>query len=351
MRPASMYANLSCPSRAGCPCDLIRLLHGPHRVALRLVMILLSQRGWSAGAIAELLGCDPATVRRWIHRYNACGTAGLADRPRSGRPRLGSPKLTTRLRRLLAEPKAWTIGRLYQRLGRPAMSLATLGRRVREVGRWRRPRLVAKGDPDRIQVLATLRQTIAALPEGAVVLAEDETHVNLLPWVRASWIPTGQRQVVMTPGTNRRRTIFGAVDLASGRFFYQVARKAISATFTTFCELLLAAYPAAPVVAVVCDNVIIHRSKLVKRWLAAHPRLLVLHGARYSPHDNPVERIWGALKRWLANSPTLTIQGRVRQVHAFFAQRSPAELLSTAAPHASPWLPEGYPQAAARKAA
>jgi hypothetical protein len=43
------------------------------------------------------------------------------------------------------------------------------------------------------------------------------------------------------------------------------------------------AYPTAPVVAVVCDNVIIHRSKLVQAWLAAHPRMRVLHGARYSP--------------------------------------------------------------------
>jgi hypothetical protein len=67
--------------------------------------------------------------------------------------------------------------------------------------------------------------------------------------VRATWIPNGQRQQVMTPGTNRRRTIFGAVDLQSGRFLYQVARKAINATFTAFCEQLLAAYPAAPVVA------------------------------------------------------------------------------------------------------
>lgn len=96
----------------------------------------------------------------------------------------------------------------------------------------------------------------------------------------------------MTPGTNRRRTVFGAVDLATGRFVYQVARKAISATFTAFCELLLDAYPAAPMVAVVCDNVVIHRSKVTKRWLAAHPRLRILHGARYSPPDNPVERIW-----------------------------------------------------------
>jgi hypothetical protein len=82
---------------------------------------------------------------------------------------------------------------------------------------------------------------------------------------------------------NRRRTIFGAVDLASGRFHYQVTRKAISTSFTAFCEQLLAAYPAAPVVAVICDNVIIHRSKIVQRWLATHPRIQVLHGARYSP--------------------------------------------------------------------
>jgi transposase len=213
---------------------------------------------------------------------------------------------------------------------------------VREVARWRRPRLVARGDPDRDQVLADLHQQLRDLPDGAVLLAEDETHLNLLPWVRATWIANGAHQRVMTPGSNRRRTIFGAVDLASGRFLYQVTRKAISASFTAFCEQLLAAYPAAPLVAVVCDNVSIHRSKIVQRWLAGHPRMVVLHGARYSPPDNPVERIWGALKAWLANNPTLTIQGRVRQVHAFFRQRTTAQMLATAAPHSSPWLPTDY---------
>jgi transposase len=342
MRPPSVYANRSCP--AGCPCDVLGLLSGRHRVGYRLVMILLSHRSWPPAAIAELLGCDPATVRRWIHRYNQDGVVGLADRPRAGRPRLGSPRLGERIRRLLAEPGAWTIGRLYQRLGQPAMSLRTLHRRVREVAAWRRPRLIAKGDPDRQQTLATLRQAISELPDGAVLLAEDETHINLLPWVRSTWIVHGTRQPVMTPGTNRRRTIFGAVDLHSGRFLYQITRKAVSVTFTQFLEQLLAAYPAAPLVAVICDNVIIHHSKIVQRWLAAHPRIRVLHGARYSPHDNPVERIWGALKAWLANTPTLTIQGRLRQVHAFFRQRTTAQILATAAPHSSPWLPQGYMQ-------
>src|SRR6266540_873133 len=214
MRPPSVYAKRSCP--AGDP-------------------------------------CDPRTVRRWVHRYNTHGAHSLADRPRPGRPRLGSRRLGARIRRLLAQPRAWTIPLLHLYLGRPAISLHTLHRRVREVAAWRRPRLVAKGDPDRDQV-------IAALPQDAVVLAEDETHVNLLPWVRSTWITNGCRQQVMTPGTNRRRTIFGAVDLASGRFCYQVCRKAVSASFTAFCEQLLAAYPTAPVVAVVCDNVIIHHS-------------------------------------------------------------------------------------------
>jgi transposase len=185
---------------------------------------------------------------------------------------------------------------------------------------------------------------VAELPHGAVLLAEDETHINLLPWVRSTWIAHGTRQRVMTPGTNRRRSIFGAVDLRTGRFLYLVARRAVSATFTAFLEQLLATYPAAPMVAVVCDNVIIHRSKIVQQWLVTHPRVRLLHGARYSPHDNPVERIWGALKASLANAPTLTVQGRIRQVHAFFRARAPAEILATAAPHSSPWLPDGYMQ-------
>jgi hypothetical protein len=48
----------------------------------------------------------------------------------------------------------------------------------------------------------------------------------------------------------------------------QVVPQAISATFTGFLEQLLAAYPAVPVVAVACDNVIIGHSKLSRIALA-----------------------------------------------------------------------------------
>jgi hypothetical protein len=67
------------------------------------------------------------------------------------------------------------------------MSLATFRRRVREVAGWWRPRLVAKGDPGPgRQSWPSLHQRPTELPEDAVVLAEDETHLHLLPWVRAN---------------------------------------------------------------------------------------------------------------------------------------------------------------------
>lgn len=74
------------------------------------------------------------------------------------------------------------------------------------------------------------------------MLAEDETHLNLLPWVRATWITRGTCQQVMTPGTNRRRTIVGAVDLRTGRFFYQVAprRSAPAAVADMPCAIQIA---------------------------------------------------------------------------------------------------------------
>ena len=340
MRPAHVFAK---PSADG-ELQIVALLQGPWRLALRLVMIWLSLRGLTASEIAALFEYDPRTVRRWIDRYNREGVAGLEDRRRSGAPRLGGAGLGRRIRMLLRQPRAWTVRQLRRALGYPSMSLATLGRRVREQASWRRPRLVAKGDPEEAAVLAALHQEIAALPEGAVLLAEDESHVHLLPWLRSTWIVRGERQEVMTPGTNERRSIFGAVELATGRWLYHIAKRATSAAFIEFLEQILDAYPAAPVIAIVLDNVSTHSSHAVERWLAApaHARVRLLYGARYSPHHNPVERVWGAMKRHLANSPTLTMLGRLQEVHTFFGSRTRAQMLATASPFNTPWLPPGY---------
>ena len=43
-------------------------------------------------------------------------------------------------------------------------------------------------------------------------------------------------------------------------------------------------------------------ARKVTAYLDRHPRLELLYGARYSPHDNPAERISAALKNHVANT-------------------------------------------------
>jgi hypothetical protein len=107
----------------------------------------------------------------------------------------------------------------------------------------------------------------------------------------------------MTPGANQRRAIFGAVELATGRRFYWIPKKASSAYLIELLEQVAAGYSSAPVIAIVLDNVSTHSSRLVRSWLAEHPQVRLIYGARYCPHRNPVERIWAAMNAYLANLP------------------------------------------------
>jgi transposase len=338
MRPACVFTDIPVGARA----QIMHLLHGRWRTATRLIMVVLSAAGMSPAEIADLLDYNPATVRRWLHRFTTDGIGGLPDRPRPGRPRLGGPTLTPRITALLTTSGPWTIRGIWQHLGRPAISLRSLYRRTRTVARWRRPRPVAKGDPHHNAICARIRRRIARLPAGSVVLAEDETHLDLLPTVRATWTLPGHRHHVMTPGTNRRATIFGALNVTSGAWFCLFARRS-AAGFTAMLEMLLAAYPKAPAVAVICDHDGIHHANRVERWTADHPRLRLIYGATYSPHDNPAERIWAALKTHVANT-AVTWTERIHQARTFFRQRAPDQMLTTAAPWTSPWLPRSYAQ-------
>jgi transposase len=59
----------------------------PHRVVQRAQLIWASVQGEPVPAIARQVGLSAFRIRAWIHRFNRHGLAGLADAPRSGRPR------------------------------------------------------------------------------------------------------------------------------------------------------------------------------------------------------------------------------------------------------------------------
>ena len=196
--------------------------------------------------------------------------------------------------------------------------------------------------PAHDHVVAGIVARLIDLPRRAVVLAEDETHLNLLPHVRPAGRYASLGRRFPTPGTNRQVTVFGALEVTTGAWVYRLGKRC-AADFIALLDQVLAAFPAAPAIVMICDNDSIHHARKVSAYLEKHPRLELLYGARYSPHDNPVERIWGALKNYVANT-AVTWPGRLRQIHSFFRNRSPGQMLDTAAPWTSPWLPPGYAQ-------
>jgi len=57
----------------------------------RARIVLLAADGVRLRQVATRVGVDRKVVRKWLDRFRAHGLAGLADRPRPGRPRAFSP--------------------------------------------------------------------------------------------------------------------------------------------------------------------------------------------------------------------------------------------------------------------
>jgi hypothetical protein len=205
---------------------------------------------------------------------------------------------------------------------------------------WRRPKLITRGDPDHDHVVAGIVARPTGLPRRAVVLAEDETHLNLLPHVRASWTLRAARPQVPTPGKNRQITVFGALEVSAGRWVYRLGRRR-AADFIALLDQVLRAFPRAPVIAVICDNDSIHHAGKVTAYMEEHPAWSCCTAPGTARTTIPWSGSRAALKNYVANT-AVSWPGRLRQIHSFFRNRSPDQMLATAAPWTSPWLPPRY---------
>ena len=312
------------------------------RVSQRAHMVLLSGRGYTVQQIATIFDCGEDVVRLWLRRSAERGVDGLEDLPRPGRPPTDrhAPRIVDA--QMSQSPACsghvqtcWTVGLLTAFLA-ARFQLVLSASRVRQLvhragWRWARPRLAPatyapcgqrKEDPAAAFKLALIAKALARAAAGAAtVLYLDECALALLPVVRAMW-RKGPRARVPTPGTNVRRTFFGALDARTGAFHYAVRSKKLAVHFVAFLEQLALAYPSGDVV-LVLDNVITHDATVVRAWLARpeHARFRVLWLPKYSAHEhNPIERVWGHLKDAVAaNRLAGSIDALVAAAHRYFA--------------------------------
>jgi transposase len=313
------------------------------RVSERMPMVLLSSRHYAVPQIAAIFDCDEATVRTWLGRFETDGVDGLRDRPRSGRPRLADAGAREEIGRALDRaPTAcgylagyWTVAMLAAHLlTAPGVALGrtTVRRVLHALGYgWRRPRHALRRDPEARAKMDRLADRVFAVPTAAV-LAVDECDIHLLPVLRAMWMRRGQQARIPTPGGNRKRAVFGALDVETGAWHDAVTPRKRAVEFVAFLEQVLAAYPERPVL-VALDNASIHTAKSVRTWLADHPRVELLYLPADSGHaHNPAEKVWWRLKdKVAANRLHGSLDDSVAAVHDFFASFTPEDALRLAA--------------------
>ena len=123
-------------------------------------------------------------------------------------------------------------------------------------------------------------------------------------------------------GRSERRTLFGAVNLKTGRLLGQIAERGNTATFRTFLEATLKRYPRGTIV-MLLDNVRFHHAKALKAWRHRHRRLQFLFLPPYQPQLNPQEMVWQIMRRNVThNRYYKTFAAEQRATHKFFKEQT-----------------------------
>jgi transposase len=162
-----------------------------------------------------------------------------------------------------------------------------------------------------------------------VLLAEDETDLLLFPTLRAGWAQSGQPARVLISGRNARRTVFGALQLRTGRMLCLEQGGKRAEDFQEFLDFLREHYRSGPV-ALLLDGHPSH-TDAESRSLAEDLDIQLLWLPKRSPHLNPLDHLWGHGKEAVcANYQHPCIEDQVYHFMKYYQELSPTTLLRKA---------------------
>jgi transposase len=277
-------------------------------LALRSRIVLAAAEGLNNTEIAQRLGVHRPMVRKWRSRFAEHRLDGLTDEPRPGRPRTVTDAQVEEViaKTLESTPKDathWSTRSMASEVGLTQSAVLRIwqafGLQPHRQESWKLSK-----DPLFIDKVRDVVGLYLNPPERAVVLCVDEkSQIQALDRT-APILP-------MLPGTPQRAThdykrhgtssLYAALDITTGKVIGRLHSRHRAIEFKKFLATIDAEVPDHLEVHLVLDNSSTHKTPAIKKWLLAHPRLVL--------HFTPTSSSWiNLVERWFAELTTKKLQ-------------------------------------------
>src|SRR4030095_9335881 len=251
-------------------------------LAQRARIVLACATDQTNGDIALGAGVTRQTVGRWRTRFARKRLNGLLDEPRPGAPRTIGDAEVERVVRLTLEttPRDATHWSTRAMATRSRLSQSAISRiwRAFALQPHRVKTFKLSKDPLFIDKVRDIVGLYLQPPDKALVLCVDEKS-------QIQALDRPQPVLPMRPGQAERRTydytrhgtttLFAALDAKSGEIIGEFHQRHRAREFRTFLDTINDAVPEKLDVHLIVDNASTHKTPLIHRWLARHPRFHV----------------------------------------------------------------------------
>jgi transposase len=294
-----------------------------YRDRLRAQIVLAAARGQDNARIAAGLRITVDTVRKWRDRFAVRGLAGLADLPRSGRPRRISELTRAAVVALACQLPAatgvplsrWTGPELLAELTRAgvadALSVSSVLRILAEhpVKPWQYQSWISVRDPDFEARAAVILDLYQGYYQGTRLQPGDRIlSVDAKPSIQARGrcrptAPAARGTPVRVEHEYVRHgalALLAALDVRTGKVF---AATPDTTGIVPFMDLIgqvmnRPEYKDAPRVFVIVDNGSDHRGQTAAgRLRDAHPNAIMIHTPVHASWVNQVEIVFSVIQK------------------------------------------------------
>jgi transposase len=269
-------------------------------LCLRARIVLACAQGKNNTQVAQHMHLSKPTVGKWRGRFVARRIDGLLDEPRPGAPRQISDAAVERVLTLTLEKRPpdathWSTRSMAKRSGLSQSAVSRIWRAF-ALQPHRTETFQLSKDPLFIEKVRDIVGLYLHPPDKALVLCADEkTQIQALD--------RSQPLLPMRPGQAERRThdylrhgttsLFAALEVKSGRVLGDLHARHRSIEFRKFLDRIDLAVPQGLEVHLILDNYGTHKTPLIHRWLARHPR--------FHLHFTPTGASWlNLVERWFA---------------------------------------------------